>query len=426
VSHFIALRRRDDMDEELTPQTDVYVIGGGLGGLAAAALVARSGLRVTVFEQRGRLGGRATTDEREGFRFNQGPHALYLGGEGIGVLRMLGIDPAGSPPTTSGALMVRGGRTHLAPGGPLSLLRTRLLGTRDKADLTRILPRLGTVDSSSLADLSADQWIGRLTDRARVAEVLHAIVRLSTYVNAPHELSADVAALQVQRALGDGVRYLAGGWERLIDALAGAVLAAGGKIVTGDHRTGSHEPRGAAAVIVATGGPSTASTITGHDYGAGVPAMASVLDLSLSGTPAHRFVIGVDEPIYLSDHGSAQGMTPPGRSSLSLARYLVVGVEENETHRDGLRAFARYAGVTAEQVVDERYLHRMTTVTSIATAASGGLSGRPSVAVPDRPGMFVVGDWVGHRGHLADAVLASAEQAAAAAVMHVDHRTTVR
>ena len=74
---------------------EVHVIGGGLGGLAAAALVARSGRSVVVHERRGRLGGRATTDERNGYRFNQGPHALYLGGEAMGVLRELGIPTPG-------------------------------------------------------------------------------------------------------------------------------------------------------------------------------------------------------------------------------------------------------------------------------------------------------------------------------------------
>ena len=58
----------------------------------------------------------------------------------------------------------------------------------------------------------------------------------------------------------------------------------------------------------------------------------------------------------------------------------------------------------------------MTAVTAIATDAGGGLAGRPPVEVPGRPGVFVVGDWVGPWGHLADAVLASAADAARAAV----------
>ena len=59
-------------------------------------------------------------------------------------------------------------------------------------------------------------------------------------------------------------------------------------------------------------------------------------------------------------------------------------------------------------------------------AAGGGLAGRPGVAVPDRPGTFVAGDWVGPEGHLADAVLASARAAALAAVAHRERLPVVR
>jgi len=57
---------------------DVIVIGGGLAGLTTAALLARSGKAVTLFEYSSReIGGRARTTEADGFYFNQGPHALY-------------------------------------------------------------------------------------------------------------------------------------------------------------------------------------------------------------------------------------------------------------------------------------------------------------------------------------------------------------
>ncbi|HTZ10385.1 MAG TPA: hypothetical protein VMB72_15035, partial [Acidimicrobiales bacterium] len=46
-----------------------------------------------------------------------------------------------------------------------------------------------------------------------------------------------------------------------------------------------------------------------------------------------------------------------------------------------------------------------------------GLAGRPPVAVPGRPGVFVAGDWVGPVGLLADAALDSGRAAGEAAAL---------
>jgi phytoene desaturase len=51
----------------------VVIIGAGPGGLAAAMLLAQAGLRVTVLERQPRVGGRTTTLEADGFRFDVGP-----------------------------------------------------------------------------------------------------------------------------------------------------------------------------------------------------------------------------------------------------------------------------------------------------------------------------------------------------------------
>ena len=59
------------------PARRAVVIGGGISGLASAALLARDGFSVTVLEQRKQLGGRAGSWEQDGFRFDTGP-SWYL------------------------------------------------------------------------------------------------------------------------------------------------------------------------------------------------------------------------------------------------------------------------------------------------------------------------------------------------------------
>ena len=53
------------------------VIGAGIGGLATAARLARSGYNVTLLEKNSRAGGRIDIIERDGFRFDTGP-TLFL------------------------------------------------------------------------------------------------------------------------------------------------------------------------------------------------------------------------------------------------------------------------------------------------------------------------------------------------------------
>ena len=55
----------------------IIVIGGGISGLASAALLAKEGHTVTVLEGRDQLGGRAGVWERDGFTYDTGP-SWYL------------------------------------------------------------------------------------------------------------------------------------------------------------------------------------------------------------------------------------------------------------------------------------------------------------------------------------------------------------
>lgn len=58
---------------------DAIVVGSGIGGLAAALLMAHSGKKVAVFEKNDLPGGRLSSGERDGFTLDLGVHCISQG-----------------------------------------------------------------------------------------------------------------------------------------------------------------------------------------------------------------------------------------------------------------------------------------------------------------------------------------------------------
>ena len=72
----------------------VGIIGGGLGGLASACVLAARGYQVILFERNDWLGGKAAVLESQGFRFDMGPTILTLPGVLDRIFSEAGRDPA--------------------------------------------------------------------------------------------------------------------------------------------------------------------------------------------------------------------------------------------------------------------------------------------------------------------------------------------
>lgn len=66
------------MTRTMSETLPVAVVGGGLGGLAAAAVLAARGRKVILFERNPWLGGKAAVLAEDGFRFDMGPTILTV------------------------------------------------------------------------------------------------------------------------------------------------------------------------------------------------------------------------------------------------------------------------------------------------------------------------------------------------------------
>ena len=410
------------------PETaDVVVVGGGIAGLVAAVAAAEapSRPRVVLLDAHA-PGGRARVDEVAGFRFNRGPRALYRGGPLEGFLVGHGISVHGGPPPTGGGRALDGGVLHRMPGSPVDAARTTLFSLREKAAVGRAFARLPRLDPTMAAGRPAAELPDLLGLRGAPAAFLLALVRLATYIEAPGELDGAAALAQLQAATSSGVRYLDGGWSTILDGLEHTARALGVAIRPGTRvqAVGAPDPAGrrsvttaagtvdAAAVVLAGLSPAAATALVADappSWGAvGPPVTAACLELGLRTAPPVRFVLGVDEPVYLSVHCPPADLAPPGGAVVHLMRYHAVGgATSSEDDRAALHALMARAGITPDLVVEERFLASMTVAHAIPRADTGGRSGRPSIAPPEAPGLFLGGDWVGPEGLLADAAAAS-------------------
>jgi protoporphyrinogen oxidase len=65
------------LTDQLHPGQQVVIIGGGPGGLTAAYLLAKQGVKVTVLEGTDMVGGIAQTAQYKGYRFDIGGHRFF-------------------------------------------------------------------------------------------------------------------------------------------------------------------------------------------------------------------------------------------------------------------------------------------------------------------------------------------------------------
>ena len=131
------------------------------------------------------------------------------------------------------------------------------------------------------------------------------------------------------------------------------------------------------------------------------------LDLALDSEPpeAARFVLGLEEPIYLSLHSRWARLAPEGACVVHVGQYLRPGEDGS---RPSLESFCDAAMPGwRERVVHARYLPRM-----VVAHAAPGLEPRATVDALARDSVFIAGDWVGSEGMLSDASAASALAAA--------------
>ena len=78
------------MDEALDCQ--VLIVGAGPGGLTAAMMLAKAGVKVTILEKSDDVGGRTRIIEKDGYKFDNGPTFFHYPEIAEEIFNALGMD----------------------------------------------------------------------------------------------------------------------------------------------------------------------------------------------------------------------------------------------------------------------------------------------------------------------------------------------
>ncbi len=415
-------------------QTDVVIVGGGLAGLTAASYLARAGVAVTLFEKSSNLGGRAATQNHDGYSFNRGIHALYCGGAAEEVLRDLGITYSANSPKDIFAL--RQGKFHVYPASLSTLMRTDLLDIGDKLELARMFATLPKVKPETLTHMSVQEWLERTVRRPRVRQFLSAVARTNVYSAALDLVSAEVMVIKTQLQLAHPVLYIDGGWQVLVDGLrhvaeqAGTRIVSGARVETVLHQDGHvqgvrlHDGSTvrATAVIIATTPQEAVKLVDEGAYEplnkivtSLIPARVACLDVALRRLPdpRHPVVQDLDRPLFMSTQSLYSRVAPEGGALIYAFKQLdplhPTDPREDELELENLLDTAQPGW--RDLLVKRVYLPRIEAIGMLPTASGGGYAGRPGPHVPGIANLYLSGDWIGP-GFLADASLGSARQVA--------------
>lgn len=243
---------------------DAIVVGGGFGGLASAALLARAGRSVLLIERHDRVGGYGHSFRRGRYRFDSAVHLIggcAPGGDASGglVARLLGalgllersplrpVDPvyeARYPdfslraPAGLGAFVEAHAARFPAEQRGIRAFVDESLRIRDELTLSQEAAAAGSAPAAALERFP----VLRRHRRSSLARVLGAhvadpraraaLATLWPYLGLPPErVSFLYFATMLLSYVADGARACRGTFQALADQLAAAVEGAGGEVL---------------------------------------------------------------------------------------------------------------------------------------------------------------------------------------------------
>lgn len=413
---------------------DVAIVGGGLAGLVAAIYAAKAGKKTILLEQQKRIGGRAMTNKKNGVYFDLGGHALYRV-EAYETFQELGLQVKGSIPSLNGYAIWKN-QLHIMPLSMGSIIQTPLLTWKGKLEYTKWLTKLMKADTSQWNQMSFREWVETEIHDPMVRNIFYSFIRTLTYVVAPDLQIASSVLRRVQQGLKGGAIYIDHGWGSLVDQLHDKAvhhhvhIRTDCKVLSVQHSQQKVDSlltadgdKIEATNVVLTAPPATIQKMVPHaDQTAiakwnkqAIPITAACLDVALKRlpNPKHQFILGIDQPVFLTDQSRAGKPQPAqlsenGEHKISLLKYQGKQTNAEQDRKDLEQVLDLAQPGWRDELAAHQYLPKITVSYDFPNIHR---TTQPGPEVPEIKGLYVAGDWAGHDEMLADASVASARRA---------------
>ncbi len=215
-------------------RAEVIVIGAGLGGMSAGALLARSGRETIVFERASFIGGRSHVVVKDGFTLDYGIHMnrFHSRGKMAEVMRAAGDRPrffSPGPPE-----VFKNGSFFPFPSAPAELIKTELLSPLSKLSLLKLLAWTALNNPDRAGDVSLADALSSIDAPDDLSELCALLA--STALANPYPELASMKELkkfleQLLKNPFEPVGYIKGGWNGFFDLMK-KNIESNGKILT--------------------------------------------------------------------------------------------------------------------------------------------------------------------------------------------------
>ncbi|GIK48308.1 MAG: hypothetical protein BroJett013_10050 [Alphaproteobacteria bacterium] len=212
---------------------DVIIIGGGVTGLSAGAILAKQGKKVIVLERRPEVGGRIAETTVDGYTLQWGGHILEDTGSGLGrIFEYVGLEFEDTGVRNDACPVFYDGAWH----------DIRDYYANDRDEYKRIVAEIVASDYDEfekLDDTPLRTWLEARTQSQGVIDFFESLAKIESMGG---ERWYDISASDFlyTRKLHYGERRVAGysvwpkgGYVKLCTDLAGTIKANGGSVETG-------------------------------------------------------------------------------------------------------------------------------------------------------------------------------------------------